>query len=518
MAYSYLPVDRDQLFLLPASMREWLPEDHLAWFVIDVVDRVDTSAFDALHPNDGAGRPAYDPKMLLALLLYAYAEGMFSSRRIERLCRSDVAYRVICANHSPDHTAIARFRADHEQAVKGVFIDVLVLCAAAGVTSLGTIAIDGTKIAAAASLRANRARGAVRAELERLRAAIDVLLAEAMSADAAEDRVFGQARGDELPPELADPRSRARRLEQALAELAAMDAAAPAPKGAPKAEEMARAGRRVAGRRPKGAHAALARAEADLEAVRTNIEAARAAREARRTAAGNYVGRPPTREAGRLEAAQRRLDEARAAAERATTEARVNVTDPQSRVMPSQHGWLQGYNAQAAVDANQVVIACSVTNEGNDSPQFLPMMQAVAANLEEVGADASGSVLLADAGYWSEVNATAPGPDRLIATMKSHRQREMSRSLGTTEGPPPPGASAADAMEHRLRTHEGASTYAARSHTVEPVFAGHKDNRGFRRFSRRGLDAVSSEWSLINTTHNLRKLWRSNPGFVPPLG
>jgi len=116
MAYSYLPVDRDQLFLLPASMREWLPEDHLAWFVIDVVDRVDTSAFDALHPNDGAGRPAYDPKMLLALLLYAYAEGMFSSRRIERLCRSDVAYRVICANHSPDHTAIARFRADHGKA------------------------------------------------------------------------------------------------------------------------------------------------------------------------------------------------------------------------------------------------------------------------------------------------------------------------------------------------------------------------------------------------------------------
>jgi len=168
----------------------------------------------------------------------------------------------------------------------------------------------------------------------------------------------------------------------------------------------------------------------------------------------------------------------------------------------------------------------AVAQEGKAAPaqrdelkaEIAEIRKAVAANLEEVGADASGSVLLADAGYWSEVNATAPGPDRLIATMKSHRQREMSRSLGTTEGPPPPGASAADAMEHRLRTHEGASTYAARSHTVEPVFAGHKDNRGFRRFSRRGLDAVSSEWSLINTTHNLRKLWRSNPGFVPPLG
>src|SRR3974390_1201064 len=186
--------------------------------------------------------------MRLALFLSASAEGMFSSRRIERLCRSDVAYRVICANHSPDHTAIARFRPDHAQAVKGVFIDVLVLCAAAGVPSLGTIAIDGTKIAAAASLRANRTRGAVRAELERLRAAIDVLLAEAMSADAAEDRVFGQARGDELPPELADPRSRARRLEQALAEPAANDAAAPAPKGEPQAEEMGRGGRPGGGR------------------------------------------------------------------------------------------------------------------------------------------------------------------------------------------------------------------------------------------------------------------------------
>ena len=168
MAYSYVPCDRDQLFLLPTSMREWLPEGHLAWFLIDVVAKVDTSRFHVRHPNAGVGRPAYDPDMMLTLLMYSYCQGVRSSRRIEQLCESDVGYRVICANRRPDHATVAHFRADHEVAIAAVFVDVLVLCAAAGLTGLGVIAIDGTKMGADAALDANRGAEAIRAELERI--------------------------------------------------------------------------------------------------------------------------------------------------------------------------------------------------------------------------------------------------------------------------------------------------------------------------------------------------------------
>jgi transposase len=279
MAHSYLPVDRDQRFLLPPDVREWLPEGHLAWFVLDVVARVDTSVLHARHPNDGVGRRAYDPDMLLGVLVYAYCTGQRSSRQIERLCDVDVAYRVICANHRPDHTTIARFRQHHQDHAQRLFTDVLVLCHAAGLATIGVIAVDGTKIGADASLKANRTRDQIEAEV---RAMFD----EAATTDAAEDRLFGDTRGDELPAELADPRRRGARLDAALAELDAQRVAADAARDdarsqrAVKEANAAAQGRRLPGRKPKSSDP-VADAEAGLEAAREKAAQRRAEIEAR---------------------------------------------------------------------------------------------------------------------------------------------------------------------------------------------------------------------------------------------
>jgi len=558
-----------------------LPEGHLAWFVLEVVDQLDTAAFHARHPG-GAGRRAYDPDMMLALLLYAYANKVRSSRRIEALCEVDVAFRVICANLVPDHVTIARFRATFEAEIESTFAEVLALCAVAGLATLGTIAIDGTKMEANASMKANRGSDAMRAE-------VAAILAEAAAVDAAEDALWGQARGDELPPELADPTTRKERLRTALARLDQMEgkakaeleakaakAAAEATAGRksrgrrPKADpgsamvragtdlvatktraqvraeyraqrqaEAAATGNKLPGRKPRDLGAALARAEADLVAARNRLVIKATARANKEAAAGRRLTGPAPKwidavtdhwttevvvSTAPIEAdeavveAETRLEVARVKAAKAPAPKRLvaNVTDPDSRIMKTAKGFAQAYNAQAAVNENQVVIACGVTQEGNDCRQLVPMMSATAAAIAAAGIEGDIGTVLADAGYWSEANATAPGPTRLIATLKDWKQRKAARELGETTGPPPEDASALDAMEHRLRTPEGAATYAKRSTTVEPVFGDHKENRGYRRFMRRGLSAVQSEWALINTSHNLMKLYRHQlPGAIP---
>jgi len=204
-------------------------------------------------------------------------------------------------------------------------------------------------------------------------------------------------------------------------------------------------------------------------------------------------------------------------------EAKANTTDPESRIMKTQTGWVQGFNAQAAVNANQVVVAAEVTQDHNDANQLIAMMEATVSSAMAAGISEPIEMVLADAGYWSEDNATAPGPDRLIATLKDWKQRKAARELGTTQGDPPPGASVLEAMEHRLRTEEGAALYALRSCTVEPIFGQAKENRGVRRFMRRGLDAAQSEWSLICATSNILKLFTRAEGstlgqlITPPL-
>jgi transposase len=497
-------------------MRDWLDEGHLAWFMIDVVAKVDTRAFHARHRNSGPGRPAYDPEMMLALVFYAYGIGLRSSRRIEAACRTDAAFRVICGNLTPDHATIARFVVDQQTAIKATFVEVLRLCAAAGLVSVGTIAIDGTKMAADAALDQNR-------QAEWIAEQVAAIVAEATALDAAEDSAEALFGAGGLPEGLATRSGRQARLEAALAQLQAADAAARAEADAAAAAARVAAveGRKLNGRKPTAdPHAALARAEADAQAARIRIEAAvakRAATHTRLTAAAHAAGEkkrgaPFTglwrKERAELERVRRHLDAAQAAAAAVPAGTAVaNITDPDSRIMKTKTGYLQGYNCQAAVNEHQIVLAAAVTQEANDCRQYQPMVDAAIATLAAVGITAPIGVILADAGYWSETNATNPGPDRLIATLKDWKQRRAARDLGTTTGPPPPGASPLQAMEHRLRTAQGAATYAQRSHTVEPVFGNEKHNRGWTRFRRRGLPAAASEWALINTSHNLAKLF-----------
>ena len=484
MAFEYNSPDRDQLYLLPPSISEWLPESHLVWFVLDVVSIVDTSAFHARHPNDGVGRPAYDPEMMLGLLIYAYCAGLRSSRRIEVACRTDLAFRAVTVQLVPSHFAIARFRVDHETAIKNVFVDVLRLCAQAGLADLGTIAIDGTKIGSDAALDANRSASAIRDEVDRI-------MAEASTADS--DLAQPTLRG-ELPDDLARRGSRRARLEAALAEIETQQRGADERSSVDPESEAAQ-GRRLSGRKPKDAHAAARRAAADVEALKVKALSAKYAN-SRRSAAH------------KIAVAEQLADQARlTAAAVPVPELKANTTDPQSRIMKTAAGWVQGFNAQAAVNAGQVVIAAAVTQDNNDSQQLTPMMNAVQSNADMAALCGPVGVVLADAGYWSDKNASAEGPDRLIATTKDWKQRRKARELGLTEDPPPVGASQLDVMEHRLRTLEGATLYKLRSHTVEPVFGQIKENRGIRRFMRRGHTAAQSEWSLICTTNNILKLF-----------
>lgn len=515
MAFGYVIADRDQLILVPTSMQEWLDEGHLAWFVIDIVKMINTSALHARHPNDGPGRPAYDPDMMLALLFYAYCMGTRSSRRIERFCITDAAYRVICANATPDHATVARFLVDHEEAIEGLFVEVLRLCAAAGLVTVGTVAIDGTKIAANAALDVNRDVTAIRAQ-------VVSMLAEAKSTDENEDShpdLFG---GDSLPSDLATRSGRLGRLTAALEKIEADETQLKeeAQAKAEAARREAEVGNLVNGRKPKDPEALYLRAQIDHDVMTERLAKRQVdwdARKAEKTAQGkSMTGFRPSEDC-HLKRATADLEQARldvvAAREGAGANKPkgnlciANTTDPDSRIMKTKDGYVQGYNAQAAVNENQIVLAAAVTQECNDLLQYQPMVAATQKTLEQTDAASAIGIVLGDAGYWSEANATASGPGRLIATLKDHKQRSAARKLGTTTGPPPEGATTLEAMEHQLRTPEGAALYAKRSHTVEPVFGDLKENKNFRRFRRRGLGAVQSEWFLMNIAHNLGKLF-----------
>jgi transposase len=546
MALTYLPVDRTQPFLLPPDMRDWLPQDHLVWFLLDVLERVDTSVLHGRRRLGGVGRRGYDPDMLLALLVYAYCTKQRSSRQIERLCQVDVAYRVICGGLVPDHTTIARFRQGHEEHAAQLFVDVLVVCAEAGLASVGAVAVDGTKIGADASLKANRTR-------EQLEEQVRAMLGEAEATDAEEDRLFGDARGDELPEQLRDPSSRRARLDAALEVIAERERKqaqkrrehADAAAWVAAARAAAARGEGVVGRPPKGVDEVMI-AEIGLEKMRARAARRRAKVEARFAARGHKVpgvaagdGRGVAKARAQLEAAER------AAAQRdsepetnnnnnngdAGSDDRppvANVTDPDSRIMKTQKSWVQGFNAQAAVNEHQISLAGDVVTDGNDVEQARPMMEKTGANLATVkdkldklnakrkaagvkpkaeGFSDTIAMMLFDAGYWSQDNATADGPPRLIATTKDHKRRKQLREQGTVTGDPPADATAKEAMEHRLCTKEGTELYAKRGTTVEPVFGQHKHNRGYRSFMRRGLDAVKAEWLLILTTGNLLKVY-----------
>jgi transposase len=498
---------RDQLFLLPVCMRDWLEEGHLAWFVLDVVAELDTSA---LHrcPGGCPGRPPYQPEMMCALLLYAYCCGLRSSRRIEAACRTDAAYRVICGGLEPDHATIARFVVDHEQALAGLFVEGLRLCAAAGLADLAVVALDGTKIAADAALDRNRGVDWIRREVGKLIAAT---AQDEQSAVAG----AGGLPGAEAAAAISSQAGRLARLQAALSVIEAEDVAraAAAQRAAQAAGAAADRGRQLRGRKPKQPLAALARARVDhavaVERLAT-LQAARAAQLAAAERGEQLKGQPRCRidkakaTLERAELALASASEAHNNAAPATPEA--NITDPDSRIMKTKAGWVQGYNAQAIVNQHQIVLACDVSQHPADVGLYQPMTDKLKRTLAAAGITAEVELILADAGYWSEHNATTPGPDRLIATMKDHKQRRAARELGQTSGPPPPDTTLIDEMEHLLRTPQGATAYAQRSHLIEPVFGDHKHNRSMRSFRRRGLKAAHSEWAFMHLAGNLLKL------------
>jgi transposase len=555
VAKGYRLVDRDQQFLMPESMRDWLPVSDPVWLVIDVVRQLDTSGLHARRRTGGAGRAGYDPDMLLTLLIWAWACGVRSSRVMERLCGRDVAFRIICAGDGPDHVTISRFRAEATEVAEELFTQVLMLCARVGMGQLGMVALDSVKIASNASLSTNRTahglRKAAAAQAE-FDAAKAVELAAAAAAehaatDAAEDALYGpDRRGDEVPAEWVDPRSRAARISQALAELAdgrrgAQRAAGAARKRQRAHDKQARRQARLEefrGRRerrtiePMG----LPPREIRVEILTKNLHDARAAHQAKidRYHARGKKGRPPVpvEQAYRVQRTQDALDRA-IAAERATqqriastdidkpkpptepkrtTEPKRNITDPQSRMMPLRGGgWLQGYNCQAVTASDGLIIATSVDNNPADAPAFTEMMhKAVAAaalierNRPATGQHTGIGVLLADAGYLSEANLTAPGPDRLIAVDNQHDLAVAAREH-PAGGAPPPDATPTEAMAHRLRTPEGHALYKQRGHIAETPFAHAKHNMGFRRFSSRGIKRATAEFSFHALVHNLMK-------------
>ncbi|MDP2919707.1 MAG: IS1182 family transposase [Dehalococcoidia bacterium] len=450
MAYNLLPCDREQDYFMPPSLREWLGEGHLVWFVIDAVGQMDLSEFYAAYRSDGWGAAAYEPSMMVALLLYAYCRGIRSSRKIARALEEDVGFRVVAANQQPDFRTICRFRAEHEKALERLFVQVLRLCREAGLVKLGVVALDGTKVAANAALAANRGYEAIREEVRRI-------LAEARAVDAEEDGLFGpEHRGDELPQGLGRRAERLERLEEAKARLeqeVAEEAKTAGEHLAQRREDEASSGKKKRGRKPK---------------VTLSIP---------------------------------------------DGEAKANTSDPDSRIMKTRQGYVQGYNVQTVVSQDQVIVAVGVTREANDVQQLKPMLETLERTLEAAGIEERPETALADAGYWSEANVTAcsrpDGPELLIATTKDWKQRKLLREQGCPRGRIPQGLSSKERMERKLLTKRGRRLYRLRSVLVEPVYGQVKEGQDFRRFMRRGFSAAYGEAALVATSHNLLKLWRS---------
>lgn len=514
------------MYLVPPSMAEWLPVEHPVWFVIEVINDLSPGlkAFHRRKALGGSGRAMFDPMMLVTLLVYASWQGVRSSRQIEARCYTDVAFRIICAQDPPDHTTISRFRKVTAKAFVDLFAQVLLLCAREGMGQFGKVAIDGTKIVANASKSANTTLAAMRRVAQ---AEVDAGLA----ADADADRDVDAS----PPPTLRDRSGRRERLARVRAELEAeqaeLDQAEQAREQA--AAEYAAAVRegthRRGGRAPRGSDAvqiARARYEAARAAQQASIDADAAERAKPLMQRSRVISRrpKPVDESAPVRAAHDALvrAEQHAAASAPTTntdaatpakpeQAKRNLTDPDSRLMPSTNGWVQGYNAQAAVTQDHLIVAVTLTDTPADTTQALPMMQAAQAAADLIAThtgrdDTTIGTALLDAGYNSDANLTAPGPDRLIATGKRRDQEHTARTAPTT-GPPPPHASPREKMRHRLRTPEGIRAYRKRGATVEPIFGHLKDITGLRRFLTRGHASATGELNLATATLNLRRLF-----------
>jgi transposase len=495
---TFRPWQPEQTTLLPPSPREWLSQDHQVYFLLDLIDELDLSAIlIPAQAKDPRGEKGFDPRMMTMLLLYAYCVGIVSSRKIERACYEDLAFRVLTGNQQPDHSRISEFRRRNLDALKGLFVQILRLCQKAGMVSLGHVALDGTKVQANASKhKAMSHERMLRAEKE-LEKEISALIRKAEILDAQEDKRYGKGKlGSDLPEELRHKQSRLERIRQARKEMEAETAAA------------------AARQREKEAKAAVAKAAAAQQAeapaaeqAELNKKAEAAAAKARdaidhATEAAVIAGVEVDLESLAADAMPRR-GLARRAAGTPTAKTQRNFTDPDSHLMQSGGSYLQGYNCQVAVDSDhQVIVAVGVSNQPPDVEHLEPMLERIAAT-----AGALPDVMTMDAGFWSEDNAKAcadQGIDAHIATGRlSHGKPPPPK-----RGPLPKDADERTRMARKLRSKKGSKIYAQRKAIVEPVNGQIKEARGLRRFLLRGLEKVDGEWHLIAATHNLLKLFR----------
>lgn len=424
----------DQALLLPPSVHDFVPAGHLSRFVVALVtEELDLSAIMASYKGE-KGQPPYHPAMMVALLLYGYAVGLYSSRRIAKACVERVDFMAIVALQAPDFRTISEFRRRHLAALSGLFVQVLKLCERAGLVKLGHVALDGTKIKANASKHKAMSYERMSKREAELQAEVDGWLAAAEAADVAEDKAFGaDRRGDEMPDWVADKQARLAKIRQAKAEL-----------------------------------------EAEAKAKAAAVQPAHEKDDKK------PPHKPPP----------------------ATPEAKAqrNFTDPESRILKTKDGYIQGYNAQAAVDAQaQIIVAHTLDNNGSDQNQFAPLLDTIKANLRRNPDEVS-----ADAGYCSAANLRTLSRRRIKGYIATGRQKHGSKSA-TAKRPAKPGSLLAR-MTTRLRRAGHRSRYRLRKQVVEPVFGQIKEARWFRQFLLRGIEKVKAEWAMICTAHNLRKL------------
>jgi len=426
---AYLP---EQDLLLPPSLREWLPEGHLAYYVSDVVDQLDLSAIHAVYEKELRGQPPYDPRMMTKVLVYGYCVGVFSSRRIQKRLQEDIGFKVLAAGNEPDFRTISDFRKIHLAALQGLFEQVLEMALESGAVKVGRVSLDGTKVKANASKHKAMSYGRMQEKQRQLREEVEQLLTQAEAADAEEDRRYGNQRGDELPAELQRRETRLAKIKQA---------------------------KKVVEQRAREKAAAEGKSAEEVK-------------KAQPAAKDQY-----------------------------------NFTDPESRIMKGADGFVQGYNAQAAVEPELgLIVGQLVTQAANDKEQLKPMVEAIEAQSGQRPA-----AILADSGYCSEENlkyleSAAEPEKRIEGYIATGKQKHGEYRQPCKRGPLPKGATRVDRMRRRLQTKAGKAVYAARKYVVEPVFGQIKQARGFRQFVLRGIRKTRGEWALVCLTHNLLRL------------
>ncbi len=421
MGYNFRRYNPKQPYLLPPSLDDWLPENHLARFISETVDQMDLSLFMEVYRANGQGNAAYHPAMMVKILLYAYCIGMPSSRKIAKAMVDDVAFRWLGAGNFPDFRTISGFRRRHLKALENLFPQILLICKSSGLVKAGVIALDGTKVRANASLSRNKSYNHLSKEEKRLREKVKELLEQAETIDQEEDRLYGYRRGDELPEELSTVEKRLARIKEAKRRL----------------EEE--------GRRNS-------KKKADVE-----------------------------------------------------PEAKINMTDPDSRIQKTSKGYIQGYNAQAVANEDQVIVAHDVVNDANDIHQFKPMLDKARKNLAGVGV--SAKTILADAGYCSENNLEyLESQEEINGLVSTRKERDMRKPKSSSKARSK--LPRYNEMDKKLHEPVSSFIYGFRKKIIEPVFGQMKWCQGFSRFYLRGLDKVKVEFSLWCSTHNILKLYR----------